>query len=399
MKPLRVLLICDSYPPVMGGSEIEAQRVSAAMIARGHQVRVLCAGGPPMPVVRDWVDPEGVPVSILTRHSRGRWKDFNFAWEVAWAIWRGRDAYDVVYFLMQGLHLAAGLPVVRVLRKPAVVKIAGSIVIPLMRGSRAGRWELDWMQRWRVPIMVLNQGMIEQALADGFARDQVIWMPNPVDPEQFRPARPGEAAAWRSAHGVPEDARVVVYVGRLSQEKGLPGLIGGFARAAARDARAFLLLIGDGPMRAEVEAFVKSLEINPAQIRLTGMVPAAEIPCWLRASDVYSLTSPSEGFPCALLEAMSAGLSSVVSAIPGNLQLIDHNVHGLTVPFDDESAIAEAFLRLLGDSEARLEMGHAARQRAVDNYSTGKVIDHYEAVFTQIAGGVELPDRVVRAAG
>ena len=84
-KPVRVLLICDSYPPVMGGSEIEAQRVSAAMIRRGHQVHVLCAGGPPMPPLRDWVDPAGVPVSILTRRSRGRLKDWILLREVSCA--------------------------------------------------------------------------------------------------------------------------------------------------------------------------------------------------------------------------------------------------------------------------------------------------------------------------
>ncbi len=53
--PASILLICDSYPPVMGGSEIEAQRVCSAMIHRGHRVLVLCSGGKPMPPVRDWV--------------------------------------------------------------------------------------------------------------------------------------------------------------------------------------------------------------------------------------------------------------------------------------------------------------------------------------------------------
>ena len=69
-----------------------------------------------MPELRDWIDPAGVPVRILTRRSRGRAKDFVFAFEVAWAIWSGRKRYDVVYFLMQGLHLAAGLPVARCAR-------------------------------------------------------------------------------------------------------------------------------------------------------------------------------------------------------------------------------------------------------------------------------------------
>lgn len=380
----RVLLISDTYPPVMGGSEIEAQRIGAAMIRRGHQIHVLCAGGPPMPLVRDWIDPAGVPVTILTRRSRGRWKDLAFAWGVIRALWRRRHTYDVVYFLMQGLHLAAGLPVARFLGKPIVMKIAGSSVIPLMRRSRAGRWELDRMQRWRIPLMVLNEGMIQEALADGFARDQLVWMPNPVDPDEFRPALSGEAAAWREKHGIPHVSPVAIYVGRLSHEKGLRGLIGGFARAADRDPEALLILAGDGAMRAELELLARERNKDRGQIRFIGRVPASEIPAWLRASDVFTLTSPSEGFACALLEAMAAGLPSVVSAIPANLQLIDDGVHGLTVPFDDEEAIASALLKLFGNPALRNTMGLAARYRAVDNFATDKVVERYEALFAML---------------
>ena len=376
-----ILLICDTYPPVLGGSEIEAQRVCRALILRGHRVEVLCSGGPPMPARRNWVDPAGVPVTILTRHSRGRWKDIVFAIEAAWTIWRWRKNIDLVYFLMQGLHLAAGLPVARMAGKPMVMKISGDGIVTAMRRSRAGRLELGWLRRWRVPVMVLNDAMIEEALTDGFARDQLVWMPNPVDPDEFRPARAGESEAWRESHGIPAHAHVVIYVGRLSHEKGLRPLIGGFARAAKKAPDALLLLVGDGALRPELETLTRELGINAGQIRFAGRVPAGEIPFWLRASDIYSLTSPSEGFPCALLEAMSAGVPSVVSAIPANLQLIDEGVHGLTVPFDDEVAIGEAFLKLFADARLRKSMGNAARQRVVDNYSTDKVIDRYEALF------------------
>lgn len=389
-KPLRILLISDSYPPVLGGSEIEAQRVSAAMIARGHQVHVLCAGGPPMPPLRNWIDPAGVPVSILTRRSRGIWKDRIFACAVAHAIWSRRRSYDVIYFLMQGLHLATGLQVGRFLKKPMVVKIAGSRVIPALRHTRAGRWELDWMQQWRIPVMILNDGMVDEALADGFQRDQLVWMPNPVDIDEFRPARPGESAAWRESHGIPLDACVTIYVGRLSYEKGLRELLRGFARAAAQAPEALLLLVGDGAMRPDLEALVRELRIEASQVRFIGRVPAAEIPFWLRAGDIYSLTSPSEGFACALLEAMAAGLPSVVSAIPANLQLVDDGVHGLTVPFDAEESIAEAFLKLAGDPALRQSMGQAARRRAVENYATGKVVDRYEKLFDDVLGSATI---------
>jgi glycosyltransferase involved in cell wall biosynthesis len=261
-KPIRILLICDSYPPVLGGSEIEAQRVSAAMIRHGHEVKVLCSGGPPMPPVRDWVDPAGVPVSILTRRSRRRWKDLVFAWEVAIAIWKLRGSYDVVYFLMQGLHLATGLRMAHFLKKPVFVKISGSNLIPMMRRTRAGRLELDWMQEWRVPLMVLNDGMVQEALADGFARDQLIWMPNPVDPDEFRPALPGEAEEWRENHGIPAAAKVAIYVGRLSQEKGIRGLVGGFARAALAEPDSVLLLVGGGAMIEELRELVGKLGLT-----------------------------------------------------------------------------------------------------------------------------------------
>jgi glycosyltransferase involved in cell wall biosynthesis len=384
IKPVSLLLVSDSYPPVMGGSEVEAQRIASAMIQRGHKVQVLCAGGPPMPAARDWMDPEGVPVRILTRRSRGRLKDFVFALRVGWAIWTGRKRYDVVYFLMQGLHVATGLPVARWVGKPIVMKFSGSSIIPLMRRSRVGRIELKWLRQWAARLMVLNEGMIEEGIADGFPRQQLIWMPNPVDVSEFRLAKPGEAAAWRRQQGIPVHACVTTYVGRLSSEKGLTGLIRGFAQTARRSPDAMLVLVGDGPQRAELETLAGQLQLGPDRIRFVGRVEVREVPFWLRSSDIFALISPNEGFSCALLEAMASGLASVVSDIPANRQLIDSGIHGLTVPFGDESSIGDALLELLTDPEVRKRMGEAARSRAVENYSTSRVVERYETLLSEV---------------
>ena len=69
--PLSVILVCHSYPPVIGGSELEAQRVSSALVRRGYRVTVVCAGGDPMPPLKDWVDPAGVPVRIYAARWTG----------------------------------------------------------------------------------------------------------------------------------------------------------------------------------------------------------------------------------------------------------------------------------------------------------------------------------------
>lgn len=384
MQPLRILLIIDTYPPCDGGSEIEAQRVAAALIARGHRVQVLCKGGGPMPKTRDWVDPLGVPVKILTGRVEGIWKDRVFAFQTARHIWKLRRSYDVVYFLMQGLHLAAGLPVARGLGKRIVMKVSGSAIISIMRRTRIGRLELKWLRQWAGRVMVLNDGMLQEALEAGLPKQVLAWMPNPVDTARFRPAQPGEAAAFRAQNGLPPDAVIALYVGRLSHEKGLVPLMCGFASVAHAAPEAMLVLVGDGPQRAELESLARDLSLPPDRIRFTGRIPNTLVPEWLRSSDVFALTSPNEGFSCSLVEAMAAGLASVVSDIPANRQLVDPRVHGLAVPHGDPDAIGRALLVLACNRDLRRQMGDAARQRAVENYSTDRVMDRYEKLLTAV---------------
>ena len=97
-----------------------------------------------------WIDPAGVPVRIFARRSSGRRRDYAFAFGVAWTLFRERRNYQLVYFLMQGVHLAAGLPVARWLGKPIVMKISGSGIATMMRASWLGRLELRWLANGRI---------------------------------------------------------------------------------------------------------------------------------------------------------------------------------------------------------------------------------------------------------
>ncbi|MDE3195006.1 MAG: glycosyltransferase family 4 protein [Acidobacteriota bacterium] len=383
---MRLLLVSDSYPPKLGGSEVEAQRVSAALLRAGHRVTVVCSGGPPMPPVRDWTDPEGVPVEILTRTSTGKLKDYAFAIRVAVYLLEHRRDYDAVYFLMQGLHLATGLPAARLCGFPIVMKISGDGIVSLMQRSRAGRFELACLRKWRIPVMLLNESMFAEAAAAGFPRGQLKWMPNPVDVDAFRPALPGERDAFRASHGLPASTRVAIYTGRLSPEKGLRFLISGFAAAVDEYEDALLIVVGDGSSRAELETLAQEKGLSPGRVRFVGRIDASAVPDWLRASDVFALTSPNEGFSCSLLEAMASGLPSLVSDIPANRQLIDPGIHGLTVPYDDVPAIGRAFVALFRNSEQRTAMAAEARKRVVENYSTRHIVERYEALFSEVIG-------------
>jgi glycosyltransferase involved in cell wall biosynthesis len=381
-----LILVSQSYPPVLGGSEIEAQRVCSGLIRRGHRVTVLCAGGAPMPDVSSWIDPAGVPVRILARGFTGRPRNIVFGFAVAWELIHARRDCQLVYFLMQGFHLVTGLPVARSLRIPIVMKVSGSNLITLMRKSWLGRLELRFLRRWAHRVMILNPGMAEEAAAVGFEPRHLLWMPNPVDTGEFAPCAVGERQTLRASLDLPAASPTAVFVGRLAPEKQLPSLLRAFAAALKTVPDARLILVGDGPERTRLESLVNQLDLG-RNVRFTGRLTVPQVKTWLQAADLFALVSSLEGFPCSLVEAMSTGLPAVVSGIPANTQLIESGIHGLVAPLGDERALTEALARLLADPAARLRMGATARQLVLERYSTDKVLDLYEILFAEALKG------------
>jgi glycosyltransferase involved in cell wall biosynthesis len=385
VRPISYLLVCHSYPPVLGGSEIEAQRVSDELQKRGHRPRIVCAGGAPMPDLREWVDPCGLRVRMYGSGSPSR-RDRIYALGVAWTLFKERREYDVVYFLMQGLHLATGLPVARLLGKPVVMKFSCSGIISDMRKSWVGRLELAFLRRWASRVLVLNPGMAEEALQSGFDRERLGWMPNPVDTDYFRPCSPEERAQCRRELGVGVDTPVVVFIGRLDHQKKLPWLLGAFARVVRERPEAVLAMIGDGPLRGEIGELVAQLKLE-RNVIFTGRVPSSGVLQWLHAADAWTLISEVEGLPCSLIEAMSAGVAAVVSNIPAHTQLVDDGVDGIVTELGNEESIARGLVRVLDDRALRDRLGVAARQRMVQQFATSRVVDRYEALFTECIKG------------
>jgi len=174
-----------------------------------------------------------------------------------------------------------------------------------------------------------------------------------------------------------------MYSGRLAPEKGLGSLLEAFALVVSRAAGALLVLVGDGPIRDSLAEKAKQLGLTENQIRFAGRVDPKEVCQWLKIAKVFALVSPAEGFSCALAEAMSTGVASVVSDIPANRQLVENGLQGLLVPVGDSERIASAIVRLLEDPSLRQRMGEMAREHIVENYSTDPIVRRYEALFRE----------------
>ena len=171
--------------------------------------------------------------------------------------------------------------------------------------------------------------------------ERIRAIPNGCDAALFRP---GDRQAARAALGLAQDAEVVLYVGRLVPEKGLRELVHATRRLLATRPRARVVLVGDGPLYAELAA---TLAAEPAlPLQLAGSQAPAEVARWMVASDLVTLPSYSEGHPNVLVEALACGRPVVATPVGGIPEVVDA-ASGLLVPARDADALADALAKAL----------------------------------------------------
>jgi glycosyltransferase involved in cell wall biosynthesis len=202
------------------------------------------------------------------------------------------------------------------------------------------------------PLTTVTICVSEKELADGLEAgtcraERSVVIRNAVD----------VAAAPRSRHdrAVPR----LIAVGRLKAPKDFLTLIHAFAALPEGSFEA--LIVGDGPDRASVEAGIRRLGLE-GRVRLEG--ERDDVPALLAASDVFVLSSRSEGLPVSVLEAMAAELPVVASAVGGLGELVVDGETGILVPPGDARALAAALGRLIKDRELRRRFGAAGGARA-----------------------------------
>jgi glycosyltransferase involved in cell wall biosynthesis len=168
----------------------------------------------------------------------------------------------------------------------------------------------------------------------------------------------GDAEVAAAALGWETDGPRVVHVGNLVPAKNLVRLLEAFAIARAEWGGGSLALVGDGPLRAELEARAAELGLSGA-VSFAGAVAPVDVPRWLRASDVACLVSEREGFGLVAIEALAAGRPVVVArSVPAAAAIAD-GVTGALCAADDVAGIASALARA-----AALTPGDAARTAA-----------------------------------
>lgn len=184
-------------------------------------------------------------------------------------------------------------------------------------------------------------------------------------------------APARQKLGLPEDAFVVGWVGRLSHEKGPDVLV----RAAEKDVdSAIYSIVGPGPERGDLTELTENLGVGD-RIRFHGLVKdAAKV---YRAFDVFALSSRTEGTPVSLFEAMEAGVPVVATDVGGVPDVVRHEREALLVPPEDPEALADAVSRVRRNPDAARQRVCRARARLEREFAPGPWVDRYEGVYRQ----------------
>jgi len=180
-----------------------------------------------------------------------------------------------------------------------------------------------------------------------------------------------------------EASVVIGTVAVLREEKNLPLLLDAFSRLHAVNARAKLVVVGDGPMKSDLLGRAERLGISNACLFEAATPNPAN---WMRAIDVFVLCSRSESFPNALLEAMACGCCPVVSRVGGILELVTHERTGLTFDSGDVEQLADALCRLTYDTDSKCRFAEAAMRFVQNTFTIEIASARLAEIYKQVSG-------------
>jgi starch synthase (maltosyl-transferring) len=205
-------------------------------------------------------------------------------------------------------------------------------------------------------------------------------IPNGIDPKPFDKASP----VLRSKLGIPEEAHLALFIGRLAVQKGLPDLLNAAEWVIPQCSDWHLVLVGQGPYQAWL------LEESRRRPQLRGKIHCIgardDVPRLLRAADVLVLSSLWEGMPNVVLEAMAASRPVVATCVEGTEELVIPTKTGWLVPPGDPVALGSALLHAALNPELCQRFGQEGRARVEREFSLDRIVEAYDRLWSGLLG-------------
>lgn len=233
----------------------------------------------------------------------------------------------------------------------------------------------DW---WICVSHAESEALLSAGIVDP-RRVQVIW--NGIDTSRFTPERASRSEI-REELALPADAYVATTICRLFRPRDFGTLLTAFRDVTLQIESAHLVIVGDGPLRAQVESQVQALQLG-SNVHLLGM--RRDIPGLLQASDVLVLSSRGwEGLPLTVLEAMASALPVVASDVGGTREAVQHGETGYLYSPGDAAQLASLLLRLARDPVLGAELGRKGLARVREHFNVARMVGETAALYERL---------------
>lgn len=264
----------------------------------------------------------------------------NFKFDVILASWAFPDGVGS-YFIAKCLRI------------PIVIQVLGSD-INIYTKTILRRKLIAYVLKRCSKVLSVSQELKNRIAQIGVPVDKVRVVNNGVNQSLFSPM---DRTLARNSLKLPQETRIILYVGNLVPVKGIDGLVSAYGAVASEATNSLLIIIGDGFLKKSVLKKVKDLNLE-GRVILCGKRPHNEIPAWMNASDLLCLPSLNEGSPNVILEAMACGVPIVATRVGGIPEMVrSYKNVKLTDPKDIKQ-LSEAILKFLSngcDQQASLD--------------------------------------------
>ena len=265
-------------------------------------------------------------------------------------------------------------------------KLAGvpHVVSGIRVAERRSKWPLR-IDRW-TDFLVDRHVCVSQSVADysvldgGLKSKKVMAINNGVDGTVIANSSPADLTRF----GVPSDATVALFVGRLDPQKAPDVLLKSMQQVVRRHPQTHLLLVGDGVLAEPMRQLVTSLSLNE-NVHFAGR--QSNVAGLMKAADLFVLPSLWEGLPNVVLEAMAAGLPVVATAVDGTCEVVTHEQNGLLVPPGVVDELTTTICRVFDDPNAAEQMANAAQVYVTEHFTWERCIASYSRLYRELLNG------------
>ncbi len=392
------------FPPrIIGGISTHVYHLSKSLVRKGNTVHVLTFDFPNTQLeevvegVRiSRVDSTSVSQtdfllwiysmnSLMIERGKGLLRDqmFDLVHAHDWMV--GRAALE--------LNKSSGIPLVTTVHATEIGRRAG-----LYNDYQRTIHEIEQLLiQYSEQVICCSQYMLRHMKVNfGVSPNRISVVPNAVDISRFNSeTNDGRELGQKLGLGARTTERVVLYVGRLVEEKGLHTLIEAFEMLNQDNVGATLIIAGEGPIKEDLAAEVRKRGLDEV-IHIVGFVDEATLIALYRLSKIFVLPSVYEPFGIAVLEAMAGRLPVVVSDVGGLSEIVEHGVTGLKVQPRDPASLAFSIRRLLEQRPLARELTQNAYRMVAERYdwdlAAERTLQVYERASSEMLRFGTVPD-------